>query len=111
MPNDIDILEKAVSQSMGAEEIASELKVEKEIAEQLLASYITAKEIVLAKNSAESFQRGVKASIVYAIEQGLNSEEGIENLVGQICYRAADFAYLLDVEDKELSDYSESLRK
>ena len=27
-----------------------------------------------------------------------HSQEDIEKLVGQICYRAADFAYLLDVE-------------
>ena len=31
-------------------------------------------------------------------------------LVTQICYRAADLAYLLDLEEKPLSDYSEILR-
>ena len=111
MPNDIDVIEKAVSQGEGAEEIASKLRIEKENAEQLLESYLIAKEIVSAKNAAESFRRGVKASVVYAIEKGLNTEEDIEILVSQICYRAADFAYLLDLEGKVLSDYSEILRE
>ena len=52
----------------------------------------------------------VKQSIIYALEKGLNSSEDINDLVGQICYRAADLAYLLDMEQKELPDYSELLR-
>ena len=47
---------------------------------------------------------------IYALEQGLNSTKDIDALVGQISYRAADLAYLLDLEQKELSDYSELLR-
>lgn len=70
-----------------------------------------AKEIVYAKNAAESFERAVKASVVSAIEAGLNGEEAVDQLVGQVCYRTANFAYLLDLEGKELSDYSESLRE
>ena len=58
----------------------------------------------------ESFRLGVKQSIIYALEKGLNSSEDIDDLVGQICYRAADLAYLLDLEQKQLSDYSELLR-
>jgi hypothetical protein len=45
------------------------------------------------------------------MEEGLNSAESIDGLVGQVCYRAADLAYLLDMEKKELSDYSEKLRQ
>jgi hypothetical protein len=47
---------------------------------------------------------------LYALEEGLNSAEDIDDLVGQICYRAADLAYLLDMEEKELSEYSIILR-
>ena len=111
MPNDIDVIEKVVKQGESAEKIASKLRIDKDDAAHLLESYLIAKEIVSAKNAAESFRRGVKASIVYAIEKGLKTEEDIENLVVQICYRAADFAYLLDLEGKVLSDYSETLRE
>ena len=69
-----------------------------------------AKEIVSADNAVESFRLGVKQSILYALEEGLNSAKDIDGLVGQICYRAADLAYLLNMEKKELSDYSEYLR-
>jgi len=110
MPNDIKTIEKIVSQGGGAEEIAAKLEIEKEAAERVLSSYLVAKEIVSADTAVESFRLGVKQSILYALEEGLNSAEDIDRLVGQICYRAADLAYLLDMEEKELSDYSEILR-
>jgi hypothetical protein len=31
--------------------------------------------------------------------------------VTQVCYRAADLAYLLDLEKRDLSHYSENLRE
>ena len=111
MPDDVKTMEKVVNSNGGADEIAAKLDVEKDIAENLLSSYLVAKEIVDADNAADSFRLGVKQSIIYALEQGLNSSEDIDALVGQICYRAADLAYLLDMEQKELSDYSEDLRK
>ena len=110
MPHDVAVVEKAVSQGGGGEEIASELQIDLESAQHLLESYLIAKEIVYAAHAAASFRRAVKASIVYALEEGLRTEEDVEKLVGQICYRAADLAYLLDMEGQVLSDYSEILR-
>lgn len=110
MPDDIKTIEKIVRKGGGADEIAAKLEIDKETAEGLLSKYIVAKEIVSADNAAESFRLGVKQSILYALEEGLNSAEDIDKLVGQICYRAADLAYLLDMEEKELSDYSEYFR-
>lgn len=111
MPNDIETIEKILRQGGGAEEIAEKLEIDQEAAERVLTNYLVAKEIVSADNAVESFRLGVKQSILYAMEEGLNSAEDIDNLVGQICYRAADLAYLLDMEEKELSDYSEMLRE
>jgi len=111
MPNDIETIEKIVSQGRGAKEIAEKLEIDQESAERVLTNYLVAKKIVSADNAVESFRLGVKQSILYALEEGLNSAEDIDNLVGQICYRAADLAYLLDMEEKELSDYSEMLRE
>jgi len=53
----------------------------------------------------------VKYSIRHAIEDGLETNEDIDMLVTQICYRAADLAVLLEIEDKQLSDYSRELRR
>jgi hypothetical protein len=64
-----------------------------------------------APTPAESFRRGVRYSIQDAVEEGLTDEKAIERLVTQICYRAADLAYLLDLEQRRLSDYSEELRE
>lgn len=111
MPDDIKTIEKIVNSNGGANEIAAKLEVEKDIAEHLLSSYLVAKKIVDADNAADSYRLAVKTSILTAIEEGLNSAESIDRLVGQICYRAADLAYLLDMEKKKLSDYSENLRE
>ena len=111
MPDDVKTIEKVVNSNGSADDLAAKLEVEKDIAEDLLSSYLVAKKIVYAENAAQSFRLGVKQSILYALEKGLNSSEDIDDLVGQICYRAADLAYLLDMEQKELSDYSEDLRK
>ena len=41
----------------------------------------------------------------------LTGDKLIERIVGQICYRAADLAYLLDMRDQRLSQYSSALRE
>ena len=53
----------------------------------------------------------MRYSIQYDVEKGLKDQDDIERLVTQICYRAADLAYLLDMEGKRLSDYSHDLRE
>ena len=73
-------------------------------------SYQRAKAIVDAPTPAESFRRGARFSIQDAVEEGLSDERQIEDLVTQICYRAADLAYLLNMGQERLSDYSAALR-
>ncbi len=111
MPKDIDTIEKIVSTKKGAKELALKLGVTLDIAQDILTSYLTAKDIVTAKNAEASFRKGIKASILLSLESGLNSEEDIDKLVTKICYRTSDLAYLLDIEEKILSDYSEELRE
>ena len=110
MPNDVRKIESIVSKGGGADEIAAKLQIDKETAEIMLSKYLMAKQIVSAANAAESFRLGVKQSILLALEDGLHTDKDIDNLVVQICYRAADLAYLLDIEKKALSDYSKALR-
>ena len=93
MPGDVDTLEQAEQEGWDDKRLAEALEVEEEDVDFWRISYQRAKEIV------------------GAIEEGLSTEEDIKALVTQICYRTADLAYLLDLEGKQLSDYSGELRK
>jgi len=111
MPQEVEKLQRAEAEKWSKERIARLLEIDDEKVEVLLERWRTAKEIVFAQNSSESFRRSVRQSIKQAIKDGLNTEEDIDNLVIQICYRAADLGYLLDLEESKLSDYSEWLRR
>lgn len=91
--------------------MAQALEVSEDRVEFWRESYRRAKEIIDAPTPAEAFRRGVRYSIQDALEERLTDEGAIERLVTQICYRAADLAYLLDLEGGRLSDYSAELRK
>jgi hypothetical protein len=111
MPDDVDTLERAEREGWDNTRLAQALEVKEEDVEHWRVAYQRAKTIVDAPTAAESFRHGVRFSIEDAVEKGLANEADIERLVTQICYRAADLAYLLDLEGRELSDYSEALRE
>lgn len=111
MPDDVDTLERAEREGWDDARLARALEVNEENVEFWRVSYQRAKDIVDAPTPAEAFRRGVRYSIQDAVEEGLKGEREIERLVTQICYRAADLAYLLDLERERLSDYSSELRK
>lgn len=111
MPKSIDILEKAEKGNWTLEQLAHALEVDTEEAEFLRRGYEIAKDIIDTPSPAESFRRGVRHSIRYAINDGLESDKDIEILVAQICYRAADLSYLLDLRNQKLSEYSKELRE
>lgn len=111
MPEDIEILEKAEKEDWTLEELAHALEMEPEKTEFLRRGYGKAKDIIDAPSPAESFRRGVRHSIRHALNESLETEMDIEKLVVQICYRAADLSYLLDLRNQKLSKYSEELRK
>jgi len=110
MPDDVDTLEKAEKEDWDSSRIAQAIDIEEGKVELWQRLYREAKEIVDAPTSADSFRRGVRVSIRYAVEKGLADEASIERLVTQICYRAADFGYLLDLDKQQLSHYSKYLR-
>ena len=111
MPEDALVLEKADNENWSIEKIAKKLDVTLAQAKELQRTYKKAIRIVDADNAAQSFREGVKQSIEYSLEQGVESDEEIEKLVTQICYRAADLSYLLTLEGKELFEYSRELRR
>lgn len=67
--------------------------------------------MVDAADPAEAFRAGVRFSIQDALQDGLSTEEEVEQLVIQVCYRAADLAYLLKQREEPLSRYSRHLRR
>ncbi len=111
MPDDVDTLEQDAQEGWDDARLAEALEIEVDKVELWRESYRRAKDIVDAPTPAESFRRGVRYSIQDAVEEGLAGEEAIERLVTQICYRAADLGYLLDMEELLLSDYSRELRE
>lgn len=112
MPRDAATLERAQREGWKDTRIARALEVTVEEGDvHLLRRRLErAQAIVDAPDAAMAFRNGVRFSIEDAVENGLGSPESIERLVTQICYRAADLAFLLDAEGAELSYYSEALR-
>jgi hypothetical protein len=111
MPEAAETLETAEREGWPTSKIAESLEVDVEQAEGLLDAFQRAREIVDAENAAEAFRNGVRFSIWDAVEEGLRDPESVEKLVTQICYRAADLAFLLEREGKTLSQYSRHLRR
>ena len=111
MPEFYEILERSQIENWPKKKIAKELEIEEDIVEQWIDRLKIAKEIIFAKNVSESFRFAVKDTIKRAVDEGLDSDEKIEDLVIQICYRSADFGYLLNLEKRQLCDYSKWLRR
>ncbi len=111
MPENVHILERAERENWKPARLAKALEIAEDKVDHYREMYRQAKDIVDAPTPAESFRRGVRHSIENAMREGLSSARDVEKLVTQICYRAADLGYLLDVEEEQLSDYSEELRK
>lgn len=111
MPGTVRKLEAAQEEQWSKSRIAKELDVPEEEVDRWLDDFSRAKEVVHAENASESFRRAVKHSIRNALGEELDTDETIDELVIQICYRAADLGYLLRLEGKQLSDYSDWLRR
>jgi hypothetical protein len=115
MPNDVDVLEQAEQEGWDDAELAEALEVETAQAPHWRESFRRAKLIVDAPTPAESFRRGVRFSVQDALEEQKTGElvgdKLVKRIVGQVCYRAADLAYLLDMRDERLSQYSSALRE
>ncbi len=111
MPTSAMVLERATRDSWSLSRIAAELDTDEENAQDLRNAYRRAIAVIDAPNAAEAFRNAVRFTIRDAAAEGLSTDEVIEKLVTQICYRTADLAYLLDREGKPLSCYSRHLRR
>jgi hypothetical protein len=111
MPDDARVLDRAIRESWPLDRIAKALERPEEEASLLLAAFRDALEVVDAPTPAESFRRSVRQAIKRALVDGINSEEQVEALVVQICYRTADLSFLLRSRDEPLHTYSDLLRR
>ena len=111
MPDDVRILDRATREWWPLARVANELERSEEEAGLLLSAFRDALEVVDAPTPAESFRRSVRQAIKRALAEGLESEDQIEGLVVQICYRAADLSFLLRTLDEPLHKYSDLLRR
>lgn len=111
MPRDVDTLEQAEREGWDDAQLAGVLERAGEEIPRLRHLYRRSVEIVDAPTPAESFRRGVRFSIQDAVDEAFEDQEAIELLVADICSRAADLGYLLDVTGEPLSVYSQELRR
>jgi len=111
MPEAVRTLEDAANENWPTSRVAEVLEVDIEEAEGLRTAFDRARQIVDAENPAELFRNAVRYSVQYAMSKGLEDAEAIEELVTQICYRASDLAFVLQMRGEPLSRYSRHLRK
>jgi hypothetical protein len=111
MPNGVRVLDRANRESWETERLARELEVAPDVAAELLVRFRDALEVVDAPNPAESFRRSVRQAIQRALKEGLATDEQVESLVIQVCYRGADLSYLLQLRNERLHRYSDLLRR
>jgi hypothetical protein len=110
MPGDIETLQAYEKNGWDNQKLARVLGVNPDEAQHILNKYQLAEQIHSTDNAAESFRIAVTQSINSSLAEGLKTPDDVESLARQICCRAADLAYLLELEGKQLSDYSEALR-
>jgi hypothetical protein len=110
MPQAIMLLERAEKEGWSDERVAEESDFELEKVPHWRKKFKQALEIVDAESHALSFLRSVRQTIEYALEEGLDDEESIDDLVGQIGYRVADLSLLLKQDNENLWEYSHELR-
>jgi hypothetical protein len=111
MPEVARTLENAVKENWSTSRLAKALSVDSDEVEGLTAAFRRARQIVDAENPAELFRNAVRFSIQDVAHDGLKDAKSIEDLVTQICFRAADLAFVLQMRNEPLFRYSRHLRK
>jgi hypothetical protein len=110
MPDSVATLARASHEGWPADKVAAALTTDEENARDLLEAYHQAVAVIDAENPVEGFRHAIRF-VRDAVAQGLSTEDAIERLVTQVCFRTADLGHLLDREGKSLSRYSRHLRR
>ena len=110
MPEEATFLERAEDEGWSDEEVVAKSEISAAEVAESRRRFQRARAVVDAPDVAAAFRTGVRFSIEDAVAEGLRDGAAVERLVTQVCYRAADLAFLLDREGKALSEYSAALR-
>jgi hypothetical protein len=111
MTEEVAILEEAERDNWEPQRLAQALGIEEEKVGIWQELYQTSKHIVDAGSCIDSFRTSIRSILREAASESLDQDEVVEHVVAQICFRAADLGYLLDIENKRLSDYANHLRQ
>ena len=111
MPKDAEILEQAVVEGWNLERVAKELDVDADNAAALLSVTREAIDVVDAENPAEAFRNSVRQLLRRAATEELDTDESIEQLVTQICFRVSDLSHLFQRDGNQLARYSRHFRR
>jgi len=111
MPNTARNLERAEKEGWTDARLAQALSIELPEVASWRKRFRDAVEIVDAPNPAEAFRNAVRQVLQFEFTPGPAGDAKIESAVKQICYRAADLAFLLQQNGETLSQYSEALRR
>ena len=111
MPDVARSLERAEKEGWSDDRLAKAIEVDVSEVPQWRKRYRDAIEVVDAKSPAEGFRNAVRQALTLELRHHLLADAEIESAVKQICYRAADLAFLLNQRRENLSDYSKELRR
>lgn len=111
MPGEVEVLEQAERENWEPNRLAEALGIEEEKVGLWQELYRNSKYIVDAGSCVESFRASIRSILRNAASESLIENEIVERIITQICYQTADLGYMLDLEDKRLSDYANRLRE
>jgi hypothetical protein len=111
MPEEVDILEQAERENWEPSRLADTLGIEEAKVNIWQDLYETSRQIVDASSCIDSFRNSLRSILHDVASESLNDDEVIERVVAQICFRTADLGFLLDIENKRLSEYANLLRQ
>jgi hypothetical protein len=111
MPGEVDILEQAERENWEPDRLAEALHIEVEKVSLWQDLYRTSKIIVDAGSCVDSFRASIRSILRSSATESLDKEDVAERIIAQICFQTADLGFLLDLENKRLSDYINQLRQ
>jgi hypothetical protein len=111
MPGEVEILEQAEREDWEPNRLAEALGIEEDKVSLWQDLYQASKHIVDAGTCVDSFRASIRSILKAAASESLDKDEVVERIAAQICYQTADLGYLLDQENRRLSDYGNRLRQ
>lgn len=111
MPNAAKELELAVKEDWDIGRVAQTQNVDSDTAAFLLERTKKALKAVDSPNPALAFRETISQLVSKASEEGLDSDESVNELVAQICYRVSDLRFLMKADGSNLESLCAEFRR